>query len=179
MIDVEALINKYYSDAGPLRDILWQHSERVAERCLRIAEKHPELNLDVTFLYEAAMLHDIGIVRTNAPGIQCFGDMPYISHGYLGAELLRQEGLPRHARVCERHTGAGLSVKDVEVQCLPIPLQDYLPETMEEQVICYADKFYSKSHLEAEKSVDAALRSLSRFGNDGVERFRLWVEIFE
>ena len=44
---------------------------------------HPELSLDKDFLYEAAMLHDIGIFLTDAAGIHCFGDKLYICHGYL------------------------------------------------------------------------------------------------
>ena len=55
------------------------------------------------------MLHDIGIFKCDAAGIQCFGTEPYICHGRIGAELLRSEGFPRHARVCERHTGAGIT----------------------------------------------------------------------
>ncbi len=93
--------------------------------------------------------------------------------------MLRAHGLERHARVCERHTGAGISMDDILAQDLPLPLQDYLPETLEEQVICYADKFYSKSHLEREKTVEQALRSLAKFGDAGVERFKRWSALFE
>ncbi len=60
------------------------------------------------------MLHDIGIFLTNAPHIGCYGDKPYICHGYLGREILDKEGLPGHAMVCERHVGAGLTVTDIE-----------------------------------------------------------------
>lgn len=84
--------------------ILMRHSRDVADRALLIADRHPELGLDRGFLEEAAMLHDIGVFRTDAPGIQCFGTEPYICHGMIGAEILRSEGCPRHARVCERHT---------------------------------------------------------------------------
>jgi uncharacterized protein len=56
---------------------------------------HPEMNLDERFIQEAALLHDIGIFLTNAPKIHCFGDYPYICHGYLGAEILRKEGLDK------------------------------------------------------------------------------------
>lgn len=125
------------------------------------------------------MLHDIGIFRCDAPGIECFGPEPYICHGRIGAELLRAEGFLRHARVCERHTGAGLSLVEIEAQGLPLPHQDFLPETLEEQLICYADKFYSKSHLEREKTIPQVIKSLSKFGNDGVERFRRWADMFE
>ena len=101
-----------------------------------------------------------------------------ISHGYLGADLMRREGYPRHALVCERHTGAGLSLDDIIAQNLPVPHRDMLPVSMEGQVICFADKFYSKTHLEREKTVEKARKSISNFGNVGLERFDHWCEQF-
>ena len=102
------LIDKYYPVDNELKHILLVHSQSVADKAVALARKHPELDIDIDFVYEAAMLHDIGIFETDAEGIQCFGTHPYICHGYLGAELVRKEGFPRHALVCERHTGAGL-----------------------------------------------------------------------
>ena len=125
------------------------------------------------------MLHDIGIFKCNAAGIQCFGTEPYICHGRIGAELLRSEGFPRHARVCERHTGAGITKAQIIAQNLPLPQQDFLPETMEEKVICYADKFFSKTHLDREKTIEQAEKSLSKFGDEGVLRFREWEKCFD
>ena len=61
----------------------------------------------------------------------------------------------------------------------PIPAQDFLPETLEERLICYADKFYSKSHLDRVKTPEQAERSLSKFGQEGVARFRQWRQLFE
>ena len=124
------------------------------------------------------MLHDIGIFKCDAAGIQCFGTEPYICHGRIGAELLRLEGFPRHARVCERHTGAGITKAQIIAQNLPLPQQDFLPETMEEKVICYADKFFSKTHLDREKTIEQAEKSLSKFGDEGVLRFREWEKCF-
>lgn len=124
------------------------------------------------------MLHDIGIFKCDAAGILCFGTEPYICHGRIGAELLRSEGFPRHARVCERHTGAGITKAQIIAQNLPLPQQDFLPETMEEKVICYADKFFSKTHLDREKSIEQAEMSLSKFGDEGVLRFREWEKSF-
>ena len=172
------LIDAYYPEDNERKHILLVHSRLVAEKALRIADGHPELNLDKDFLYEAGLLHDIGIFLTNAPGIFCFGDQPYICHGYLGADLMRREGYPRHALVCERHTGAGLSLDDIIAQNLPVPHRDMLPVSMEEQVICFADKFYSKTHLEREKTVEKARKSISNFGNVGLERFDHWCEQF-
>ena len=176
---VDQLIDKYYSDNAPLREILLTHSRSVADMALDVAHRHPELGADETFLYEAAMLHDIGVFLTDAPGIQCFGQEPYIKHGLLGGELLRREGLPRHARVAERHTGTGLTRETILRQALPLPLADYSPETIEEQLICYADKFFSKSHLERVRTPEQVLKSLEKFGADGVERMKAWMKRFE
>ena len=179
-MDYEQIIDLYYNEDATLRSILVDHSTQVARRALHIADMHPELALDRTFLFEAAMLHDIGIFRCDAPGIHCYGTEPYICHGIMGAEILRNHGLERHARVCERHTGAGITQDDILTQNLPLPLRDYLPETLEEQVICYADKFYSKSRPAGyEKTREQAMRSLAKFGSAGVERFRQWAEKFE
>lgn len=174
----EAIIDKYYSDNAPLRHILVTHSESVAAMSLNVARRHPELNADETFLWEAAMLHDIGCFLTDAPGICCHGTEPYIRHGLLGGELLRKEGLPRHARVAERHTGTGLTAATISAQGLPLPLIDLVPETIEEQIICYTDKFFSKSHLERVRTSEQVLRSLERFGEEGLERMREWLERF-
>lgn len=175
----QSVIDKFYPDDNALRQLLIRHSRDVADRALAVARRHPELNLDISFLEEGAMLHDIGIFMTDAPSIHCHGTDPYIRHGLDGAELMRREGLPRHARVCERHTGAGITRQQIESKRLPLPLQDFLPETMEEKVICYADKFFSKSHPDRVRTVEQAAHSLSKFGSDGVERFMQWAAMFE
>lgn len=177
-MDVLQIINKYCADNPDLLSLLLRHSRDVADKALAIAKQHPELNIDTAFVEEAAMLHDIGIVMTDAPGIHCFGSEPYIRHGILGASILRSEGFPLHARVAERHTGAGITAEEVKAQNLPLPPGDYLPETIEEKLICYADKFFSKSHPEKEKTLDSARRSLMKFGGDTMQRFEEMTAIF-
>lgn len=178
-MNYQAIIDRYYPDDNELRHILMVHSQSVTARALRIVDAHPELRLDRRFVEEAAMLHDIGIFRCHAPSIACHGTEPYICHGRIGAELLRAEGCERHARVCERHTGAGLTAREIVAQGLPLPPMDFLPETMEEKLICYADKFYSKSNLVREKTLAQAERSLAGFGADGLARFQTWERLFE
>ena len=158
------LIDKYYPVDNELKHILLVHSQSVADKAVALARKHPELDID--------------IFETDAEGIQCFGTHPYICHGYLGAELVRKEGFPRHALVCERHTGAGLSLKEIEEQNLPIPHRDMLPISLEEQLICFADKFFSKTKLDKEKSVEKARKSVAKYGEDGAARFDHWCELF-
>lgn len=173
-----AIIDKFYPEENELKHILLDHSRSVSEKALEIAHRHPELQLDTPFLGEAAMLHDVGIFLTDAPGIFCFGDKPYICHGYLGADLMRAEGYPRHALVCERHTGAGLSLEEIIRQQLPVPHREMVPVSLEEQVICFADKFFSKTKLGKEKSVEKARKSLERYGEEGLQRFDRWCELF-
>ncbi len=172
------IINKYYPEDNELKHILLVHSRSVADKALEIARRHPELNLDLQFIEEAAMLHDIGIFLTDADGIHCHGTYPYICHGYLGAELVAREGFPHHARVCERHTGTGITLKQIEEQQLPLPHHDLTPETMEEQIICFADKFFSKTKLDTEKSTEKARKSVARFGEESGERFDCWCKLF-
>jgi len=176
---VEELIHKYCNGNAALEQVLLRHSTDVARRALQIARKHPELKADEKLLLEGAMLHDIGIVRVYAPTIFCFGTEPYIRHGVLGAEILRSEGLPLHARIAERHTGTGLTAAEIIKQQLPLPHQDFTPQSIEEQIICYADKFYSKSRLDEEKTPEQAMRSLQKFGEEGISVFKDWMERFD
>jgi len=174
----ENIIEKYYIRGSRSYEILMRHSVDVAAKALAIADRHPEMNLDRDFIYEAAMLHDIGIFLTDAPDIDCFGKYPYICHGYLGSELLTKEGLPQHALVCERHTGVGLSLNDIIDNRLPLPHRDMLPVSLEEKLICLADKFYSKSHLEREKSIDKIRKSILKHGSEQEKRLDELIGLF-
>ena len=75
-MDYQAIIDKYYPADDALRRVLLQHSRQVADRCLQIVRKHKELPVDVQFLEEAAMLHDIGIYQCDAPSITVKGRNP-------------------------------------------------------------------------------------------------------
>lgn len=169
---IEAIIAKYYDRGSRLWDILLTHSRCVAGLAVAVADGHPELGADVAFVREAALLHDVGIVRTSAPDIDCRGELPYICHGVMGRQMMDEEGLPRHALVCERHTGSGLTREYIERNKLPLPRRDMVPVSVEEKIVCYADKFYSKTnHLTVMKSFDRALRSVSKYGDDSARRF--------
>ncbi len=174
----QEIIKKYYQEGTELYHILLTHSSSVAQKALDILQMHPEWDLDKTFIYEAALLHDLGVFLTNAPKIKCFGDYPYICHGYLGAEILRKEGLPKHALVCERHTGSGLTKEDIIKNKFPIPEIDMLPESMEEKLICFSDKFYSKSKPEKIKSIDKIRKQLSKYGTGSLIRFDEMLSLF-
>lgn len=166
------IIDKYYPD-GKLRDLLLAHSRAVANKALSLIDHNRITDIDRDFVYEAAMLHDIGIFRCNARDIFCRGNLPYIRHGIEGRKILEGEALPRHALVCERHTGSGLTVEDIVSQNLPLPHRDMLPLTKEERLVCYTDKFFSKSadHPTLEKPMERIIASMARFSSDVLDRF--------
>ncbi|MDE5821069.1 MAG: HD domain-containing protein [Paramuribaculum sp.] len=171
MTDYQKIIDKYYPASSPLRDIYIRHCRAVADKALNIAET---LNLPLLpqRIEAAAMLHDIGIFATNAPGIKCFGSEPYIRHGIIGADILRAENVDEEiAAAAELHTGSGITAAEIESQHLPLPARDFCPITQLQRLICYADKFFSKSGDMKEKTLEQARSSIAKFGSDSLTRF--------
>ncbi len=172
-IDAIGIIRKYYEPGSLAYNLLIGHSTAVAQKARVIAGRLMHMKPDMIFIEEAAMLHDIGIFGTNVASIGCYGDKPYVCHGYLGRAVLEREGLPIHALVCERHVGVGISIADIDKNSLPIPRRDMLPVTLEERIICFADKFFSKKGdaLGQEKPLDEVRRGIEKYGPEKMERF--------
>lgn len=179
-MDPIGIIEKYYDPESRAHYFLINHSTAVTEKALRIASRVKHLSPDLAFIREAAMLHDIGIFLTDEPKIGCHGDKAYICHGYLGRELIEREGFPRHALVCERHVGVGISLWEIEGRNLSLPKRDMLPVTIEEQIICFADKFFSKDtdSLLKEKPLERIRSGIAAFGADKLRRFDEWLKLF-
>lgn len=173
-MDPEAIIDAHYRPGSRLAEIVRGHGRRVRDKALTVAAKVPHLQPDTAFIAQAAMLHDIGIYCTFAPAIDCHGRQPYVCHGIIGRQILAQHGLEAHGLVCERHVGAGIARADIAAQRLPLPMRDMLPVSLEEIIVCYADKFFSKSNGGQAHSLDTVLAGLARYGPDPVERFMRW-----
>ncbi len=179
-VDVLSLIAKYYEPDSQAYYFLVEHAKAVAQKSLEIAGRLDYLKPDYKFIEEAALLHDIGIFQTNLPKIGCTGNHPYISHGYLGRELLEKEGLPAHALVCERHVGMGLTINDINRNGFPLPMRDMRPQTLEEKIVCFADKFYSKNAqaLRVAHPVGKVRDMINRYGADKLSLFDEWMILF-
>jgi uncharacterized protein (TIGR00295 family) len=75
-----------------------------------------------------ALLHDIGRSQIQT-----------VSHGYVGAGILEKEGVDSIVvDIVRRHVGAGISPEEAVV--LNFPPGDYVPRTLEEKIVCFADK---------------------------------------
>ena len=176
------ILAEFYDRRSKAFKILVDHGEQVAQKALLAAERVCHLKPDLEFIENAAMLHDIGIRETDSPGLGCSGKHPYICHGILGRKMLMNIGEPTYGLICERHVGVGISADDVRRHNLPLPVRDMLPVSIEEQIICYADKFFSKNGngmQTEERSVEKIIYGLKRYGPDKIKRFQSWVEMFE
>ena len=49
-----------------------------------------------------------------------------------------------------------------------------LPVSLEETIICYADKFFSKTDGATEKPINAVCETLKHYGPGKVQRFEHW-----
>ncbi|MDD2899672.1 MAG: HDIG domain-containing protein [Desulfuromonadaceae bacterium] len=163
--------------AGEAFDIVFEHSQYVATLALEIASSLNLSKNDRTFIEEAALLHDIGVCQVHAPDLSLHGSHPYIMHGVLGRAILEHEGYPLHALVCERHTGVGLTCDDIIRNKLPLPHRNMCPQSQSEQIICFADLFYSKKpgRLGERKTSEQVRRKLTPFGRDKVTIFDKWL----
>ncbi|KKP69341.1 hypothetical protein A2X44_04280 [candidate division CPR3 bacterium GWF2_35_18] len=107
-----------------------------------VSENKLSLNWDIA--EKGILLHDIGVFECE----KVYGPRvvkPYIQHAFLGAMILRAEGFSEAIiRMVERHIGLGISKKEIEDHNYPLPHLDFIPETLEEKILCYADKFHSK-----------------------------------
>jgi uncharacterized protein len=114
-------------------------SEDVIKHCLTVERKAVEIaekikgnghKVDLELVRVGAILHDIGRAVTHG-----------ISHGIEGAKILRKLGLEDFVGFAENHIGAGIPRDEAEM--LGLPSKDFLPKSLEEKIVAYADKLVS------------------------------------
>ncbi|HNR43990.1 MAG TPA: TIGR00295 family protein [Methanofastidiosum sp.] len=108
-----------------------KHCINVSNYAIEIAEKaSKDFEIDLYLVEIGGLLHDIGRSKTNG-----------IHHGVIGAEILRNRNVDEKiALICERHIGSGIDKKDAEI--FGLPPRNYMPETIEEKIVCHADNFF-------------------------------------
>lgn len=135
-------LHQKYATSETAYNFIYTHCQAVADIAAQLIESRG-LNVDKELVRTGALLHDIG-------GYKFIGadgnfDPHYICHGVEGYTILQQEGLPENlCRIAERHTGVGLTKEHIIESHLPLPHRDLVAETLEEELIMYADKYHSK-----------------------------------
>lgn len=147
-----------------------QHCKTVSNLAVELARelKSRENKVDVRLVRIGGLLHDIGRSKTHG-----------IDHAVVGADIARSFNLPTFiVRIIERHIGSGIPAD--EAVRLGLPNRDFIPETLEEKIVSYADKLIEGNR---EIGFDEALRRLSdEFGESHaiVNRFkRIHAELFQ
>lgn len=179
-IDYWKIIQKYIKNELTLR-IYVSHVSLVSSKAIKIGRGLNLKNNQIRFIEEASMLHDIGIVKVNAPDIGCKGKLEYILHGVEGRKIMEKEGLKKHALVCERHTGVGIPLSQIVERNLPLPKRNMLPVSIEEKIISWSDLFYSKKpdELLYEKTTNEAFNLIRGYGTKYQKRFNEWKLLFD
>jgi uncharacterized protein (TIGR00295 family) len=119
------------------------HCKAVRDVAVRMAKK---AHADVKLVEAGALLHDIGRSKTHG-----------ILHAVEGVKIAQKLGLPQSIiNIIERHIGAGISKEDAKK--LGLPPKDYIPETLEEKIVCHADNLIDKYERQnVEEAIDRAL----------------------
>jgi len=180
-IEYFKIIHKYIRPDSLTYSLYIPHVSLVTVKSIRIAEMLCLSNDKLRFIEEAAMLHDIGIIKVNDEELGCNGKLNYLCHGTEGRKILEAEKLMKHAEVAENHTGVGIFKDEIENNKLPLPKKDIVAVTLEEEIISYADLFFSKNPQKIwhERSIEEARASIEKFGKRHIKRFKEWVERFE
>ncbi len=105
------------------------------KHCLAVAEATAKIgrvleknrSIDRSFLWSAALLHDIGRHMTHDP----------LLHGVEGYRLLSMLGHHKEAHVCASHILFGLNA--AEAMRLGLPDRDFVPRTIEEKLVPLVD----------------------------------------
>jgi uncharacterized protein len=96
-----------------------------------------------------ALLHDIGRSKTHT-----------VHHAVIGAQIAKEFGLPEPViSIIKRHVGGGITAK--EARKLGWPRDIYVPQTLEEKIVSYADKLIEGSQrVSIEKTIQTFSREL-------------------
>ena len=158
---------KLLIESGCAKNVI-EHCKTVAKIALKIARrlKKKGFNVDLELVEIGALLHDIGRSKTHT-----------VHHAIVGAKIAKQRGLPEPiVKIIERHVGGGITAQEAEK--LGWPVKDYIPETLEEKIVCYADKLVEGNK---EVPVEVTIRKLAdELGDDhpAIERIRRLHEEF-
>lgn len=127
------------------------HVLAVSRKAIKIASRIQSVPIDLKLVRIGAILHDIGRTQTHD-----------FLHGVTGGTIIREQlnWSEKLARIAETHILGGIT-KEEAIE-LGLPPKDYIPITIEEKIVCLADKYINGSK---EVPIEHRFRNwFSRFG---------------
>ena len=147
MIPTDHEIKNLHRSCAPNDDaftLIYTHCLIVCDIVDQILSAKPELEIDRQIVRSGALLHDIGAYSLYTD--HGFDNAQYLTHGIRGEAILTRAGIdPRIARIASHHTGVGITRSEIRERNRPLHDADFLAETIEQELVMYADKFHSKS----------------------------------
>ncbi len=162
-------------------DINWTHSNIVLEIAFQFVEKlkSQHILVDESLLKTGILLHDIGVYYCYDEELNPDNNKPgYINHGFIGHDIILDEGFDESvARFANTHTGIGLTKDEIVKLKINAEPKDYIPVTLEEEILCYADKFHSK--YPAFNEYDEVKAQIKKHSEDKIAVLERYREKFE
>jgi uncharacterized protein len=175
--DAIVALHKKYAPTDDAFDLIFTHCTIVWEIAEQLIDK-TDVKLDKSLVMTGCLLHDIGVYRLYLPD-GTIDHKNYIKHGTLGDELLKEEGFNEELRrFASSHTGVGLRKQEIIDENLPLPHEDFLAHTPEEELVMYSDKFHTKSTPPKLMTAAAYEESVRKFGEDKVTKFKQFQQQF-
>lgn len=175
--EIEALHRKY-APTESVFELVFTHCKIVSNIAMQLAEKSGA-NVDIELVRVGCLLHNIGVYPLFDKNGAETDTSKYITHDILGEEILQNEGFAEElCRFASHHTGAGITKEQIIESNLPLPHNDYLAETPEEELVMYADKFHSKIQPPVFNSHKFYTEYVARFGVEAEESFASLTEKF-
>lgn len=139
-----------------------EHCQNVTKVALRIAKtiQKKGYSVDIELVEIGALLHDIGRSQTHG-----------INHSIVGGKIAKKLGLSDPiVKIIIRHIGAGIPTN--EAKELGLPEGNYMPLSLEEKIVSYADKLIvGKNEVDISVTIEDFIKELGP-NHPAVER--LW-----
>lgn len=174
--EIERLHHKYAPNQR-VYDLVYGHCQVVAEIALWCTRNVTDDNVDKQLLETAALLHDVGSYAFFNDQGEGVNDRLYPQHAILGARILADEGVDESVTdIIATHVLLGLSKAEIVSKPWPLPERSYEPQSIEGQLLCYADRFHSKHPTF--NAFDTFLDKLKQNLPLQAEKFELWSSRF-
>ncbi len=173
--EIERLHHKYAPN-DIVYDLVYRHCQIVSDIASWCAENSQQ-KLDMDLLKKACLLHDIGSYAFFDANGQNLNERLYPQHAILGSKILQDEGIDsRLTDIVETHVLLGLTKSEIINTPWYLPERDYVPSSIEGELLCYADRFHSKHPTF--NSYTTFLNGLKKDLPLQAQKFELWSSRF-